>query len=148
MAAVESIQLSTSFLILNRIQAIVLPSLNVTTYRHYLQYTSLGVFSFSFIVIFIICFQRGYAPVSLNETGEFSSWCWFYNINFDILACVAFACRMLGQLNDLTMYKMIIGLVNICCGGIFVFLYFRYARKSSIRRENRVSVRCFFVFRR
>jgi uncharacterized membrane protein len=56
---------------------------------------------------------------------------------------------MIGQINDLSLYKMSIGLVNICMGFLFVFLYFRYARASAIRRENRVSlsdVRIFFAF--
>lgn len=71
LAAVESIQLSTLFLILNRIQAILLPSLAVTRWRHYCQYTSIATFSLSFVVIFVISFRRGYAPKQMDETGKF-----------------------------------------------------------------------------
>ncbi|KAI6171115.1 hypothetical protein M3Y97_01063700 [Aphelenchoides bicaudatus] len=44
---------------------------------------------------------------------------------------------MLNKIDDLSAYKMIIGIINISLGSFFVFVYFRYARKSSIRRENR-----------
>jgi hypothetical protein len=69
LAGNESIQISTTFLILNRIQAILIPSLNVTKHRHYLQYISMLVFSLSFIVVFIICFQRAYSPKTVGGVG-------------------------------------------------------------------------------
>jgi hypothetical protein len=47
---------------------------------------------------------------------------------------------MLGQLDDLSLYKLLIGLVNIVFGTFFVVIYLRYARKSSIRKENRASL--------
>jgi hypothetical protein len=55
------------------------------------------------------------------------------------LACVAFSCKILGQLDDLTFYKMFCGVVNVALGTFFVIIYFRYARASAIRKENRVS---------
>jgi hypothetical protein len=47
---------------------------------------------------------------------------------------------MAGQFDDLIVYKMFIGLINLSLGSFFVFIYFRYARASAIRRENRVSL--------
>jgi hypothetical protein len=66
---------------------------------------------------------------------------WYFSLekNFKFLDCLTFGCRLGGKLDDLTVYKMFIGTVNIALGAFFVFIYFRFARKASMKKENRVS---------
>jgi hypothetical protein len=70
-SAVLSIQLSTLFLIVNRIQAIIFPSVAVTRYRYWCQYASLLIFSTNFFGIFALVFRRAYSPKQADGTGEF-----------------------------------------------------------------------------
>jgi hypothetical protein len=145
MAAVESIQLSTSFLILSRIQVIMIPSITMSKYRHAIQYTSVCVFALSFCVVFVVTFKRAYSPKTESGTGLLL----FVLIDYftGILGCIAFACRVLGQIDDLSFYKLLIGLVNIVLGSIFVVLYFSFAQKTTIRKEKKVSLlMCVFIF--
>jgi hypothetical protein len=67
----HSIQLSTLFLIISRLQVILLPSLSVSRHRYYIQYASLLAFFTSYVVIFVIVFQRGYWPPKIDDSGEF-----------------------------------------------------------------------------
>jgi hypothetical protein len=89
-AAMYSIQLSTLFLIINRIQAILFPSLTLTRYRYWCQYASVITFSISFIYIFVVTFRRAYWPSKILDTGEFFSrkffcLCDFYSGLSDLL---------------------------------------------------------------
>jgi hypothetical protein len=71
-AGLHSIQISTLFLILSRIQAILFPSVNLGQYRYWCQNASLLTFYANYIVVFAIGFHRGYWPNHVvDETSEF-----------------------------------------------------------------------------
>jgi hypothetical protein len=63
----------------------------------------------------------------------------FSYLNVIFLACLTFGCIIsMGQLNDILMFKMTMGWINISLSCLFVYLYYRHGRGLTIKREKKV----------
>lgn len=123
MGAISTMPLSMAFLVMDRIFVLRNPNLSQSQFRLWGQVISVFVLILNFCFIFHLMFWRSYSPEQETTT------------------CMTLACLIFDKVKDIVIYKMCIGVCNIVFGFYFIYIFYRYRKKLSGRREKRV---CFF----